>query len=111
MPVIRSLEALSVVIVMAVVALGLIEFLFRRRYAERVLAFGAMRHLQRPADYVRPVDLPMPSRNQVEANPETASSLIAVKKALDTIAEAEAEMSSRQLRNAVPLIEAGTVVP
>jgi hypothetical protein len=80
-PLTRSLDALSVVMVV-VVALGLIGFPFRRRYAKRDLTFGAVPRLQRPPDYVRPVDLPLPPRNQVEADPEAA-----VKKILDTIAE------------------------
>lgn len=42
-PTTRSLITLSVVTLMAIAALGLIEFLFRPTYAERVLAFGAMR--------------------------------------------------------------------
>jgi hypothetical protein len=92
-PLTRSLDAMALVI-MVVLALGLIGFPFRRRYAKPDLAFGAMRRLQRPSDYVRPVDLPTPSRNQVEVGPKAA-----VKKVLETIAEAKAEMSaSRQLR-------------
>ncbi|HMC28903.1 MAG TPA: hypothetical protein VKM56_14025 [Verrucomicrobiae bacterium] len=98
--IIRSLDTLSLVIVMVVVALGLIKFLFRRTYAKRVLAFGAMRLSQPPPDYACPVDLALPLRNQVEADPNAASSLESVKKALDTIEEAVAEMtSSRQLRS------------
>jgi hypothetical protein len=98
----RSPDPLLVVPVMVVVALGLIKFLFRRTYAKRVLAFGAMRLSQPPPDYVRPVDFSWPPRNQVEADPSAASSLESVKKALDTIEEAVAEMaSSRQLRSSL----------
>jgi hypothetical protein len=98
----RSLDPLSVVMVMVVLALGLIKFLFRRTYAKRVLAFGAMRLSQPPPDYVCPVDLSWPPRNQIDADPGAASSLESVKKALDTIEEAAAEMaSSRQLRAVV----------
>jgi hypothetical protein len=85
-PTTRSLDAPSLVMgmVLVVLALGLVKFLFRRRYAKPVLAFGPMR-LSQP-----------PTRNQVEADPAPAES---VKKALDTIEEAVAEMtSSRQLR-------------
>ena len=100
--IIRSLDTLSLVIVMVVVALGLIKFLFRRTYAKRVLAFGAMRLSQPPPDYACPVDSSWPLRNQVEADPNAASSLESVKKALDTIEEAVAEMtSSRQLRSSL----------
>jgi hypothetical protein len=101
-PMTGSLVALSAVMVL--VALGLVKFLFRRTYAKRVLALGAMRRSQRPPDAVRPVDLPLLDlssglRNQVEAEPSVASSLESVKKALDTIEEAVAEMApSRQLR-------------
>jgi hypothetical protein len=94
----RSLEALSIVLVLA--ALGLYKFLFRgSAYAKRVLAFGAMRRSQRPPDHVRAADFSWRPRNQVEADPGVASTLESVKKALATIEEAEAEMaSSRQLR-------------
>jgi hypothetical protein len=89
-----SLDALSVVMVIVVAALGLISFLLRRTYAKRVLAFGATHLSQPPIDNVRPV-LSWPPRNQVEADPSAS-----VKKALDTIEEAVAEMaSSRQLRS------------
>jgi hypothetical protein len=94
----RSLDTLSVVLVTLLVALGLAKFLFRRTYAKRVLAFGAMRLSQPPPDYPRPVDLSWPLRNQVETDPGEASSLESVKKALSTIEEAVGEMSSRQLR-------------
>jgi hypothetical protein len=96
-----SPAALSVamVMVLVVVALGLIEFLFRRTYSKRVLAFGAMRLSQPPPDHVRPIDLPWPARNQVEPDPSAASSLESVKKTLDAIEEAVADMaSSRRLR-------------
>jgi hypothetical protein len=97
----RSLDTLSVVLVMLVVALGLTKFLFRRTYAKRVLAFGAMRLSQPEPDFVRPVDLSWPLRNQVEADPDAASSLESVKKALSTIEEAVGDMSSRQLRRSL----------
>jgi hypothetical protein len=98
----RSLDTLSVVMVMVVVALGLTKLLFRRTYAKRVLAFGAMHLSQPPPDYLRPVDLSWPLRNQVDADPGAASSLESVQKALDTIEEAVAEMSSsRQLRSSL----------
>jgi hypothetical protein len=93
----RSLDTLSVVLVMLVVALGLTKFLFRRTYAKRVLAFGAMRLSQPQPDFVRPVDLSWPLRDQVEAD----SSLESVKKALSTIEEAVGDMSSRQLRRSL----------
>jgi hypothetical protein len=86
-------ETLSVVIVMVVVGLGIIEFLFGRTYAERVLAFSAMRRSQCPPDYVRPVDLSSRRENQLEADPGAA-----VKKALDTIEEAVAELASSRPR-------------
>jgi hypothetical protein len=93
----RSLDTLSVAMVMVVVALGLTKFLFRRTYAKRVLAFGAMRLSQTPPDFVPPVDLSWPLRNQVEAD----SSLESVKKALSTIEEAVGDMSSRQMRRSL----------
>jgi hypothetical protein len=83
-------------IVMVVVGLGLIEFLFERSYAKRV--FSAKRS-KRPQDYLRPLDLSSRPENQVEADPGAASCANPVKKALDVIEEAVAEMaSSRQLR-------------
>jgi hypothetical protein len=98
----RSPDALSVVPVMVVVTLGLIKFLFRRTYAKRVLAFGAVRLAQTPPDYVRPLDISWAPRNQVEADPSAASGLESVKKALSTIEETVAEMvSSRELRNSL----------
>ena len=98
-PATRSLGALwvAMAMVMAVVAFGLIDFLFRRTYAKRVLAFGA-RRLQPPPDYPRLVDLSWSPANQVEADTGVASSLESVKKALGTIEEAVGEISSRQLR-------------
>jgi len=98
-PTTRSLGALwvAMAMVMAVVAFGLIDFLFRRTYAKRVLAFGARRLQPRP-DYPRLVDLSWPPANQVEADTGVASSLESVKKALGTIEEAVGEISSRQLR-------------
>jgi hypothetical protein len=81
-------------IVMVVVGLGLIEFLFERSYAKRV--FSAKRS-KRPQDYLRPLDLSSRPENQVEADPGAASCANSVKKALDVIEEAVAEMaSSRQ---------------
>src|SRR5215831_12437570 len=83
-------------IVMVVVGLGLIEFLFERSYAKGV--FSAMRS-KRPQDYLRPLDLSSRPENQVEADPGAASFANSVKKALDVIEEAVAEIaSSRQLR-------------
>jgi hypothetical protein len=94
----RTLDALSVVMVMVVAALGLIKSLFRRTYAKRVLAFAAMRRSQRPSEHLRPVDLSWRPPNQVEADSDAASSLRSVKKAVEEIEEAVAEMaSSRQL--------------
>ncbi len=92
----RSLGALSVVM-LVIVALGLIKFRLRRTYAKRGFAAGAMRRLPGPADYVSRVELLRRQENQVEADYEAA--LRVAKKALDKIAEAEAEMvSSRPLR-------------
>jgi hypothetical protein len=94
MPITRSLEALSVVMVV-VVALGLVKLLLRRTYVKQDFAFGVMRRLQRPANYVRQVDFLRRQKNQVEADYETVQR--AANKALDRIAEAEAEIgSSRQ---------------
>jgi hypothetical protein len=88
-----ALGALTVAMVVL-----LIEFLFRRTYAKRVVASRAMRLLEPPPDYVPPVDLSL--RNQVEAYPSAASSLESVKKSIETIEEVVAEMtSSRQLRS------------
>lgn len=92
-PITRSLDALWLVMAVVVVVLGLIKFLFRRTYAKPapVLAFG-------PPDDVLPVDSSWLPPNPVEANPGSASGLESVKKALDTIEEAVADMaSSRQL--------------
>lgn len=95
----RSLDGLTVVMVTIVGALALIKFLFRRTYRKRVLAFGAMRRSQPPANGVRPLDLSRRPRQRVETDPGPASSLDSVKKALDEIDEALVEMtSSRQLR-------------
>jgi hypothetical protein len=81
-------------IVMVVVGLGLIEFLFERSYAKRV--FSAMRS-KHPQDYLHQLDLSSRPENQVEADPGAASCANSVKKALDVIEEAVAEMaSSRQ---------------
>jgi hypothetical protein len=84
---------LTIVIVMVVVGLGLglVEFLFGRSYAKRVLAFSAMRRSQRPQDYLRLLDLSSRQKNQVEADPGAASCANSVKKALDAIEEAAAE--------------------
>ena len=88
-----ALGALTVAMVVL-----LIEFLFRRTYAKRVVASRAMRLSEPPPDYVPPVDLSL--RNQVEAYPSAASSLESVKKSIETIEEVVAEMtSSRQLRS------------
>jgi len=92
MPITRSFEALAVVMVTVVGALALIRFLFRRTYRKRVLTFDAMRRS-------RPIDLSLRPRQQVEADSGVASNLDSVKKALDEIDEALAEMtSSRELR-------------
>jgi hypothetical protein len=64
----KLLYALSVVMV-TMVALGLYEFLSRRTYAKRGLAFG----VQRPLDYERPANLSWQPPNEVEANPGAAS--------------------------------------
>jgi hypothetical protein len=98
----RSLElAFSLVMIMVIVALGFITLLFHHRYAERVLAFAAMRRSEARADRVRPVNFACPP--QIDADPNSISSLeTSVKKVLGTIKEAEAEMvSSRQLRTPV----------
>ena len=79
---------------LVVVALGLFRFLFRRTYAKRLLAFGALR-LRPPPHYLRLVE-PL-SRNEVDPDPGAASSLESVKKTIGTIQEAVGEMSSRQL--------------
>ncbi|WP_354172075.1 MULTISPECIES: hypothetical protein [unclassified Bradyrhizobium] len=94
----RSLDG-SLVMMMVLVALGFMMSLpFRRRHAERVLAFAAMRSCEAGADHGRPVNLRCPP--QIEADPNSLSSLEAsVKNVLSTIKETEAEMiSSRQLR-------------
>jgi hypothetical protein len=80
-------------IVMVLVGLALIEFLFERSYAKRVFSFSAMRS-KRPQDYLRPLDLSSRPENQVEADPSVASCANSVKKALDVIEEAVAEMAS-----------------
>jgi hypothetical protein len=95
----RSLElAFSLVMIMVIVALGFITLLFHHRYAERILAFAAMRRSEARADCVRRVNFACPP--QIEADPNSVSSLEAsVKKVLGTIKEAEAEMASpRRLR-------------
>ncbi len=87
-----------VVLSMIMVVLGLIKFLFRHTYAQPVLTFHQPRLLP-PPDHVRPVDFSWPPPNQVEADPDVASSLESVKKALDTVEENVAEIDcSRQLR-------------
>jgi hypothetical protein len=95
-PTVRFLDALAAVMVIAVVALGLIKFLLRGAYAKRISAFAAMDRSQRPPDYP-PIRLSPPlsrPQNQVESNTGAASSLDeSVKKALDTIEEAVAEMA------------------
>jgi hypothetical protein len=89
-PITGSLNALSVV--MAVVAaVALIKFLLHRTHAKRGFAFGTMRRLYRPLDHVHPVDLLWRPRDQVEADDDFV--LRAAQKALDAIAEAEAEPS------------------
>ncbi|TYO60810.1 hypothetical protein FXV83_41800 [Bradyrhizobium hipponense] len=96
----RSLDG-SLVMMMILVAFGFItSLLFRRSYAERVLAFAAMRSSEARADSARPVNLRSPP--QIEADPNPLSSLEAsVRNVLNTIKEAEADMaSSRQLRKA-----------
>ena len=83
---------------MVIVGLGLIESLFERAYAKRV---SAMRS-KRPQDYLCPLDLSLRPENQVEADPGVASCANSVKKALDVIEEAVAEMdSSRQLQTSL----------
>ena len=97
-----SLDGLSLVMMMAFVALGFIASLpFHRAHAERVLAFAAMRRSEARADDARQLSLPCPP--QIEADPNPLSGLEAsVKNVLDTIKEVEAEMvSSRQLRKPV----------
>jgi hypothetical protein len=85
-PISRTLDALSVVLVMVmvVVAIGLV---------------GEMRLSRSSTGYVRPAELSWQPPNQLEAAPDAASGLQSVQKALDTIEEAAAEIvSSRQLR-------------
>lgn len=86
-PLSRTLDALSVVMVMVmvVVAIGLV---------------GEVRRSQATTDHVGPVELSWQPPNQLEAVPDAASGLGSVQKALDTIEEAAAEIvSSRQLRS------------
>jgi hypothetical protein len=89
-PITRSLDALSVamMIMVVVAALGLIKLLLRRTRAKRDLTLWVMRRLRRPPDYVRPVDLSRRLRHQAEADGDVI--LRAAKRALDTIAEAGA---------------------
>jgi hypothetical protein len=69
-------DALTLVMMMVVaLTLGLIEFLFRRTYAKRVLAFAAMRRSQRRPGYARPANLSWRPRDQIEADPTAASRL------------------------------------
>lgn len=101
-PITSSVDGLSLAMMMALVALGIVTLLpFRDRYAERVLAFAAMRCSEGQADDARPISLRCPPK--IEAGPDALSSLEAsVRNVLDTIKEAEAEMaSSRQLRKPV----------
>jgi hypothetical protein len=86
-PIRRTIDALAVVMVMVmvVVAIGLV---------------GEFRSSQASTNYVRPLELSWQPANQLEAVPDAASGLDSVKKALDTIEEAAAEIvSSRQLRS------------
>jgi hypothetical protein len=86
-PISRTLDALSVVMVMVmvVVAIGLL---------------GEMRLSQASTPHVRPVEISWQPPNQLEAVPDDASGLESVQKALDTIEQAAAEIvSSRQLRS------------
>ena len=95
----RSVEqAVSLAMIVVLVALAFIIMLIRHRYAERVLAYAAVRRSEARADCVRPVNFARPP--QIEADPNSVSSLeTSVKKVLGTIKEAEAEMvSSRRLR-------------
>ena len=73
----NTTDALWIAMVMplVVVALGLFRFLFRRTYAKRLLAFGALR-LRPPPHYLRLVE-PL-SRNEVEPDPGAASSIESV---------------------------------
>ncbi len=85
-PISRTIDALSVVLVMVmvVVAIGLV---------------GEMRLYRASTGYVRPLELSWQPPNQLEAAPDAASGLELVQKALDTIEQAAAEIvSSRQLR-------------
>jgi hypothetical protein len=94
----RSLDALSVAMVMLLLTLGATEFLFRPTYAKRLLAFGWIRRSK--PDGARAVNLSSGSRDQLETDPNGASSLeSSVRKVLDTIREVETEMAaSRQHR-------------
>ncbi|MFL6820528.1 MAG: hypothetical protein ACJ8EF_21555 [Bradyrhizobium sp.] len=91
---------MGMVVPLMVAALGLLRFLFRRTYAKRLLAFGAMRR-QPPPHYLRLVEPSRLSRHEVEADPGAASALESVNKAIGTIEQAVAEMtSSRQAPHA-----------
>jgi hypothetical protein len=81
---------------MLVVALAAPKFLFRRTRAERALALEGLGRSRRPSTVVRPMDL---THRRIDADPSPVSSLQSVKKALDEIDGALAEMtSSRQVR-------------
>ena len=78
---------------------GVIKFLLRRTYAKRGLVSGAIQRLEPPRDNIRLAELSWrPRGHQIEADDEAI--LRSVKKALDTIAAANAEMASpsRQLQ-------------
>jgi hypothetical protein len=100
-PITRLLDALSIMIVIAmvVVSLGLDKFLSRRTDAKGGLALGAMRLLQGPPDRERATYLSRQPPNEIEADPGAASLINSVKRTLDTIAQAQAEtVSARLLR-------------
>jgi hypothetical protein len=101
-PTARSFDNLSVAMVitlMLAAALGALKFLLRRTYAKRGLVSGAIQRLEPPRDNIRLAELSWrPRGHQIEADDEAI--LRSVKKALDTIAAANAEMASpsRQLQ-------------
>jgi hypothetical protein len=101
-PTARSFDNLSVAMVitlMLAAALGALKFLLRRTYAKRGLVSGAIQRLEPPRDNIRLAELSWrPRGHQIEADDEAI--LRSVKKALDTIAAANAETASpsRQLQ-------------
>jgi hypothetical protein len=75
-----------------VVALGLIEYLLSR--TKRGLVYRAMRAREPPPEYVHWVEFPVQPQKQIQADSGAETVLKSVNRALDTIAQAEAEMAS-----------------